>query len=540
MILNKYISINKNKNKVFINKTKAFMDKAKVFLDRIKVSFDKIKHKLLEQFNKNIYTKLLFTNVIVFGIALLLLINFSNYMVKQSVYSQIEQDLLRKSKRVNYALSKETTGLDSALGSKSETEQELLKFLADSFDARITIFNQEGTILGTSAEQEIVPGSKVDDKFIVVLTSGKTTVVHKTDSETGQLTFTAVIPMGDAEQAVENGILLESYPTNTDLILNKMRSFLFFGGIIILLVVIVVSVYLAMCISKPITRLATSIAEYNGGNYILNNEKYSLDEINVISEQIKKLTVSLENIQSKSSKIEEERTRLFAEMSHELRTPLTAVQGFAEAIRDGMVEDKALQNKYLDLICTQTLHITRLVDDILVLNRLESGDITVEKLPLDLADLARGVIMSMEGIAEINNSTILFMKKSDKSAVLGDVDRMEQVIRNLLKNAINATDNGSINVSIEAYGDEVQLIIKDDGVGISPDELPHIWERFYTVKNQHNADLETKGTGLGLVIVKKLVQLQDGNIDVKSQLGKGTEFRLGFPAFTSNSELTIN
>ena len=141
MILNKYISINKNKNKVFINKTKAFMDKAKVFLDRIKVSFDKIKHKLLEQFNKNIYTKLLFTNVIVFGIALLLLINFSNYMVKQSVYSQIEQDLLRKSKRVNYVLSKETTGLDSALGSKSETEQELLKFLADSFDARITIFN---------------------------------------------------------------------------------------------------------------------------------------------------------------------------------------------------------------------------------------------------------------------------------------------------------------------------------------------------------------------------------------------------------------
>lgn len=536
--MNKYTYI--NKNKIFLNKIKVFLNKTKVFLNKIKAFLNKIKHKLLEQFNKNIYTRLLFTNVIVFSISLFLLINFSNFMVKQSVYSQIEQDLLRKSKRVNYVLSKETTRLEPALEGKSETEQELLKFLADSFDVRITIFNQGGTILGTSAEQEVVPGSKVDDKFIVVLTSGKTTVAHKTDSETGQLTFTAVVPMGDAEQAVENGILLESCPTNTDLILNKMRLLLFFGGIVILLVVIVVSVYLAMCISKPITRLATSIAEYNGGNYILNNEKYSLDEINVISEQVKKLTVSLESIQSKSSKIEEERTRLFAEMSHELRTPLTAVQGFAEAIRDGMVEDKALQNKYLDLICTQTLHITRLVDDILVLNRLESGDITVEKLPLDLADLAHGVIMSMEGIAEINNSTILFMKKSDKSVVLGDVDRMEQVIRNLLKNAINATDNGSININIEAYGDEVQLVIKDNGVGISPDELPHIWDRFYTVKNQRNADLETKGTGLGLVIVKKLVQLQDGNIDVKSQLGKGTEFRLRFPSFTPNSELTTN
>jgi len=523
--------LNKFTHGTSVHKIKAFLHKTKVFLYEIKILLKKMKHKLSEQFNKNIYTRLLFTNVIVFSIALVLLINFSGFMVKQSVYGMIEQDLLRKSKRVNYALSRQTTGLETAVGSQSGTEQELLKFLADSFDARITIFNHEGTILGISAEQEIVPGSKVDTKFIEMLTSGKATVVHKIDSETGQLTFTAFIPMGDAEKTVENGILLESRPANTDLILNKMGLFLYVGGIIILMVIIVVSVYLAMCISRPITRLATSIAEYNGGNYVLNNEKYSLDEINVISEQVKKLTVTLENIQSKSSKIEGERTRLFAEISHELRTPLTAVQGFAEAVRDGMAEDKALQDKYLDMICTQTHHITRLVDDILSLSRLESGDIAVEKLPLDLAALAQGVVMSMEGIAKINNSTIIFTKKSDKSVVLGDVDRMEQIIRNLLKNAINATDNGSINVIIETYEDEVQLTIKDNGIGISPDELPHIWDRFYSVKNQRNTDSAIKGTGLGLVIVKKLVQLQDGKIDVESQPGKGTEFRLSFPSF---------
>ena len=132
-----------------------------------------------------------------------------------------------------------------------------------------------------------------------------------------------------------------------------------------------------------------------------------------------------------------------------------------------------------------------------------------------------------------------FMKKLNKSVVLGDVDRMEQIIRNLLKNAINATGNGSINVIIETYNDEVQLTIKDNGIGISPDELPHIWDRFYSVKNQRNTDLEIKGTGLGLVIVKKLVQLQDGKIDVESQPGKGTEFRLSFPLFTIDSGLAI-
>jgi signal transduction histidine kinase len=511
--LNKPLNSNDN-NQTVINNTKIFIKR--------------IKYKLLEQFNKNIYTRILFTNVTVFSIALIILINFSNFMVTQSVYDQVEQDLLRKSKRVNYALTKE----DVSTNTQSISEQEILKFLADSFDVMIIVFDQEGTIISSSEEQEVVPLSKVDVKFTEVLTSGETKVTHETDKETGQLTFSAAIPMGNAENTkttVENGILLKSQPPNLDLILNKMNLIILFGGIAILIFVIVISVYLANCISRPISLLATSIAEFNGGNYLLNIENNSLDEINDLTEQIKKLTVFTENIQSKSHKIEEERTKLFTEISHELRTPLTAVQGFTEAIRDGMVEDEMLQKKYLDMICAQTIHITRLVDDILSLSRMESGDITVEKLPLDLAALTHGVVMSMEGLSKVNNNTISFNKKSDNTVIIGDVDRMEQIIRNLLKNAINATDNGIIKVEIESLNDEVQLIIEDNGSGIPPEELPHIWDRFYRGKNQRNSDLEMKGTGLGLVIVKKLVQMQEGKLEAESQLGKGTLFRLSFP-----------
>jgi signal transduction histidine kinase len=511
--LNKPLNSNDN-NQTVINNTKIFIKR--------------IKYKLLEQFNKNIYTRILFTNVTVFSIALIILINFSNFMVTQSVYDQVEQDLLRKSKRVNYALTKE----DVSTNTQFISEQEILKFLADSFDVMIIVFDQEGTIISSSEEQEVVPLSKVDVKFTEVLTSGETKVTHETDKETGQLTFSAAIPMGNAENTkttVENGILLKSQPPNLDLILNKMNLIILFGGIAILIFVIVISVYLANCISRPISLLATSIAEFNGGNYLLNIENNSLDEINDLTEQIKKLTVFTENIQSKSHKIEEERTKLFTEISHELRTPLTAVQGFTEAIRDGMVEDEMLQKKYLDMICAQTIHITRLVDDILSLSRMESGDITVEKLPLDLAALTHGVVMSMEGLSKVNNNTISFNKKSDNTVIIGDVDRMEQIIRNLLKNAINATDNGIIKVEIESLNDEVQLIIEDNGSGIPPEELPHIWDRFYRGKNQRNSDLEMKGTGLGLVIVKKLVQMQEGKLEAESQLGKGTLFRLSFP-----------
>lgn len=210
------------------------------------------------------------------------------------------------------------------------------------------------------------------------------------------------------------------------------------------------------------------------------------------------------------------------------------MQGFVEAIRDGMVKDAALLNRYLDTIYTQTLHIARLVDDILVLSRLESGNIMVEKLPVDLNVLTQGVVISMESLAESKNNSILFDKEAENSTVIGDIDRMEQIMRNLIKNAIEATENGIIKVSVKTWKDEVILKIEDNGVGISSEDLPHIWDRFYRVKNQRHNHLQEQGSGLGLLIVKKLVQLQGGSIDVESELGKGTIFSISFPTAPKN------
>ncbi len=494
-----------------------------------------LKRILLEQFNRNIYTRILTTNVIVFMVALIILAFFANLMIRQAVYNQVEEDLLRKATSVNFALSQEK---DLTWGSDDQTEakQDLLKYLAASFDARITVFDQQGTILNTSAEQEVVPGSKVVAKFIGVLTSLETLSARTTNSETGQLTFHAIIPMGntkDTEDTIKNGILLETQPANLDLTLNKMRLSLLIGGMIILAIIIVISGYSAMYISRPITRLTTSIAEVGRGSYVLIDDHQSLDEINALAEQINILTVRLEKIQSESGRVVGERAQLFAEISHELRTPLTAVQGFTEAIRDGIVEDENLRKKYIDMIYSQTLHLARLVDDILALSRLESGDVTVEKLPIDLVALAQGVVMSMEGLAKVKNDSIVFEKKTENAVIIGDVDRIEQILRNLIKNAIKATENGIIKVGVGILLDDVIVTIEDDGIGISPDDLPHIWDRFYRAKSQRNNSLEEKGTGLGLVIVKKLVQLQNGKIDVESKLGKGTSFIIGFPSFYS-------
>lgn len=114
---------------------------------------------------------------------------------------------------------------------------------------------------------------------------------------------------------------------------------------------------------------------------------------------------------------------------------------------------------------------------------------------------------------------------------------MEKILRNLIKNAINATENGIIKVGVENLLDQVIVTIEDNGIGISPDDLPHIWDRFYRAKNQRNNNIEEKGTGLGLVIVKKLVLLQNGKIDAESQLGKGTSFNIRFSLFMGVEKL---
>ena len=494
------------------------------------------RRSLRKLFNKNIYTRILFTNVTAFVVGLIVLMIFSSLVVKQITYDQVQQDLLRKAKRVNFALLQQTDltwGSQTARKSCDQTQgrQELLKFLADIFDTRITVFNKEGNIIGTSAEQEVVPGIKVEGKFIEMLARGETMVARAVDRETSLPAFVAVVPMGNSEDVIEKGILLETKPANLDLAFNKMSLSLVIGGMVILVVFIFISVYLAMYISRPISRLATTVSEISRGGDVLSVEDQPLDEINALAGQLNKLSARLQKIQAESCKMEEDRARLFGEISHELRTPLTSVQGFVEAIRDGMVQDEALLEKYLDTIYIQTIHITRLVDDILVLSRLESGNITVEKLPVDLNALAQGVAMSMEDAANSRNTSILLEKKTENATVLGDADRMEQIIRNLVKNAIRATENGTIRVGVDNRQGEVLLTIEDNGIGIAHEDLPHIWDRFYRVRDQRGGYLQEKGSGLGLVIVKKLVQLQDGSIDVVSQLGKGTAFCISFPSF---------
>ncbi|AOY78085.1 sensor histidine kinase [Clostridium formicaceticum] len=490
---------------------------------------------LRKQFNKNIYTRILFMNILCFVVCLAVLITIFDFAVKQVTYNQMQQETLRKAKQVNFALLKQNDlkwlgPFTDQQDNDDDNQQKVLTSLSDVFNAKITVFDREGNIVATSAKQEVVPGSQVEKKFIKTISDGEIITTKIIDNRSGELAFIATIPMGDIKDTIENGILLEIKPPQINSDINRIQLYLIVGGIFMFLMVIFISVYQAMHISKPISRLATSIAELDSENYVIQEDEPALDEIKTLTSQLNKLNEKMQKVQEENQRGKEERTRLFAEISHELRTPLTSVQGFVEAIRDGIVQDKDLLDRYLEIIYTQTMHINRLVDDILQLSRLESGNISLEKVPLDLVTLAQGVVVSIGAMAQARNTSVVFEKNIERAMILGDIDRIEQVIRNLLQNAINATKDGEITVRVEILQHEVILMIKDNGIGISSEELPRIWDRFYRSKNQRGNGKLQQSSGLGLVIVKQLVELHHGKIDVESQLGKGTVFYVRFPA----------
>ena len=216
-------------------------------------------------------------------------------------------------------------------------------------------------------------------------------------------------------------------------------------------------------------------------------------------------------------RLENIRSQFVANVSHELKTPLTSIKGFAETLR--YVDDEETKNNFLDIIDKESERLTRLINDILVLSNLESNN--VEKLEEFMPDdIVREVINILQNQA-IKKSINLTFKSNSKSYILGQRDKFFQVALNIIENGIKYSNEGD-SVTVTSYNEDENYIlkVKDTGIGIPEEDLPRIFERFYRVDKARKSG----GTGLGLAIVKHIVKSFGGNIEVKSELNKGSEF----------------
>lgn len=235
-------------------------------------------------------------------------------------------------------------------------------------------------------------------------------------------------------------------------------------------------------------------------------------------------------------KLEAFRKEFIADVSHELKTPIFAAQGFVHTLLDGAVNDKQVRTKFLKKAAKSLDGLDALVQDLLTLSQIETGDIKMHFEQIDLRKLAEEVIDQFEEKAE-KKKVRLRLDANDHERVLAHADwqRIGQVLTNLISNAINYTpEGGEVSVSFEVSKKNVLVVVRDTGVGIPAADLPRIFERFYRVDKSRSR--EKGGTGLGLAIVKHILEGHSTRAEVDSTVGKGSTFSFKLTRTKANEE----
>jgi len=235
------------------------------------------------------------------------------------------------------------------------------------------------------------------------------------------------------------------------------------------------------------------------------------------------IVVALHDI-TQLKKLEQVRKDFIANVSHEIRTPITAIQGFAETLLDGALEDREHSRTFVETIKANSERITRLVDDLMTISKIELGSVAVEKADIAFGDVADAVIALLRDKAGKKGLALNASVPPDAGLLQADRDRLIQIMTNLVDNAVKFTEKGSVTFGLTEEGGETELFVEDTGVGIPEKHLPRLGERFYRVDAARSRTMG--GTGLGLAIVKHLVKAHGWEMKIESTPGKGTRVRI--------------
>ncbi len=308
-------------------------------------------------------------------------------------------------------------------------------------------------------------------------------------------------------------ILNPLYPTTSTvrILYNILVTILF----IAMVPVVIMALYLAKRISRPIRDVTRSAEQMAQGDFDVKFGGGPYSEINELSDT---LTIA-ENEMKKNEMYHKD---LIANVSHDIKTPLTMIKSYAEMIRDLSGNDPVKREKHLDIIIEEADRLNVLVNDMLSLSRLQSHKLALEKSTFDMNDAAREVLASYEILGEQEGYDIEFVP-AEPLYVEADESKIRQVMNNLMTNAVKyCGEDKKIIVTIEKNGKEAEFRVTDHGQGIKPEELPHVWDRYYQSSTHHVR--ETTGTGLGLSIVKEILKLHGAKYGVDSTVGEGSSF----------------
>ena len=342
------------------------------------------------------------------------------------------------------------------------------------------------------------------------------------DSEVDEKTYKLINPLFDTKTL----IYAKKYNDDVTIFVNAsleplnntisiLSNQLIIVTIIVSLLAFVIGYFISKRISKPIEKMNKNALKLANGNY-----NFKFDNNSKISE-IDELADTLNYAKNELEHTDELRRDLLANVSHDLKTPLTMIKGYAEMIRDLNYDNEEKRNANLNVIIEESERLNVLVEDILTLSKIQANKDTINKEEFDLVTLINNIIKRYS-IYKETEGYIFEVNTPNEVIINADKKKIEQVVYNLINNAINYTGEDN-KVIINVIKDKkVRVEIKDTGKGIKEEDLPHIWEKYYHSKKKHKRNVI--GTGIGLSIVKTILESHKFKYGVVSKLNQGTTF----------------
>jgi signal transduction histidine kinase len=351
--------------------------------------------------------------------------------------------------------------------------------------------------------QVIIPFGQYDLNTTVTSSDLSSGIPIKVDNVLVGTVINAAAPALDARQ--------QAY-------LDRISRALLLGALGSAAVALLLGILLARTFTQPLRELTGAIQSMAEGKLKQAVPVRSHDELG-------KLTIAFNQMSSQLSQANDLRRQMTADIAHDLRSPLTVISGYIESLRDGVLKPTPAR---LDAIYDEVQHLQRLVDDLHTLSQADAGNLTQNRQSVAPQALLERIAAWYGHLAEAKNISMEVKTNENLPNFLADPDRMAQVLENLVGNALRYTpDGGKIVLSANSETDRVVLKVEDNGKGIEPEALPHIFERFY------RADESRQGneSGLGLAIAKAIVELNGGSITATSEgIGKGSSFVVSMPA----------
>ena len=359
--------------------------------------------------------------------------------------------------------------------------------------------------------------------------SGETTTTENFNDYLNENSITVAVPIKNG-QTIEGVVLLHSPVKYMSSALKSGIYTLIFSILAALILASISAVWLSISFTKPLNKIRNTTRELAKGNYEVTTQLNQSDEIGELAKSIDKLALQLDKSSKESERFEKMRQNFIANISHELRTPITVIRGSIEAICDGIISDPKQLKDYNEQILSDSIHLQRLVNDLIDLTKLQNTDFSIDKSTINLFEIINDAVRSMKQISTKKGVKINFSAENaieeDRYLFVGDYQRIRQMIIIVLDNAIKfSNENQKVDILLKKENKKYELKICDSGRGIDPENIGEIFNRYHKSNTEENKN----GMGLGLAIAKEIALRHNIEIFVKSVPNIKTVFTFLIP-----------